>query len=189
LRIDERKRAVALGVEVDEENLFSAIGTRGGEIDRGRGLAHAPFLVGDYDDHLRVKDERGCAALQMTKPCFDPDGSLLHIEAPLYAAEPHILYIDLPEKHSFSANRTAERQIKPNSTFWSERHGDAGQTTKLIIRSIPASPRSGCRVRRFRFPGRAGSTSRTFPGRFFARIWGNRASVPARSRRTGANPS
>ena len=51
----ERRKAeaaggIGLGIEVDEQDARAAVGEAGGEIDRGRGLTHAAFLVGDRDD-------------------------------------------------------------------------------------------------------------------------------------------
>ena len=40
---------VALGVEVADQNLGSLRGERGGQVDAGRGFAHASFLVDDGD--------------------------------------------------------------------------------------------------------------------------------------------
>ena len=49
--IEKRDAAVGLRVEIDEQRLASAHGQRGGEVDGGRGLADAAFLIGDGDDH------------------------------------------------------------------------------------------------------------------------------------------
>jgi hypothetical protein len=38
-----------LGVEIDQQDLFAHRGQGGGEINRGRGLADAAFLVGDRE--------------------------------------------------------------------------------------------------------------------------------------------
>ncbi len=41
---------VALRVEVDQQDLFVVGGQRGGQVDRGRGLADPSLLVGDRQD-------------------------------------------------------------------------------------------------------------------------------------------
>jgi hypothetical protein len=50
--LEERDAAVGLRVQVDEQRLAAAHRERGGKIHGGRGLADAPFLIGDGDDHF-----------------------------------------------------------------------------------------------------------------------------------------
>jgi hypothetical protein len=49
--VEERHRAVGLRIEVDEQRPLAPQRKRRREIDGGRGLPHAPFLIGDGDDH------------------------------------------------------------------------------------------------------------------------------------------
>ena len=57
--------AVALRVEVDEDDLAAQLGQGGAQVDGGRGLAHAALLVDDRDDarfyggHQYLGAERG----------------------------------------------------------------------------------------------------------------------------------
>jgi hypothetical protein len=46
----ERTRRIGLGVEVDEKGVDLLLREPGREVDRGRGLADAAFLVGDGED-------------------------------------------------------------------------------------------------------------------------------------------
>ena len=49
--VQERHRAVGLGVEIDEERLLAAQREPGGEIDGGRGLAYSTLLIGNGNNH------------------------------------------------------------------------------------------------------------------------------------------
>jgi hypothetical protein len=53
-------RGVALGVQVNQQHAHGRLGERGGEIDRGGGLADAAFLIRDGDDagHGGVRKSR-----------------------------------------------------------------------------------------------------------------------------------
>ena len=53
--VEERHRAVGLGIEVDEQRALAAQRQRGRQVDGGRGLPHAALLVGDGDDHRGEK--------------------------------------------------------------------------------------------------------------------------------------
>src|SRR5581483_11027070 len=50
---------IALWIEVDEQDASPRLGERGGEVDGGRGLAHAAFLIGDGDDAGHDLDTSG----------------------------------------------------------------------------------------------------------------------------------
>src|SRR5215204_2171043 len=58
MRVEERDRAVALRVQVEQEYAFSALRECGGEIDRGRGLADPALLVGYGDDSAQKRLSR-----------------------------------------------------------------------------------------------------------------------------------
>ena len=53
-QVEERHRAVRLWIEIDEQRPAAPQRKRGGQVDGGRGLTHAPLLVGDGDDHSVV---------------------------------------------------------------------------------------------------------------------------------------
>jgi hypothetical protein len=46
----QRRRGVALGIEVHHQNARTVQGERGSEVDRGGGLPYAALLVGDNHD-------------------------------------------------------------------------------------------------------------------------------------------
>jgi len=49
--VEVRHGAVGLGIEIDKERRLAAQRQRSGEIDRGRGLTHAAFLICDGNNH------------------------------------------------------------------------------------------------------------------------------------------
>ncbi len=56
--IDAEPRArISLRIEIDDENALADGGERGAEIDGGRGLTHAAFLVGEGKDAGAARGE------------------------------------------------------------------------------------------------------------------------------------
>jgi hypothetical protein len=53
--IEERHRAVGLGIEVDEKRWLAAQGKPCSQIDRGGGLSNTAFLIGDGNNHCGAK--------------------------------------------------------------------------------------------------------------------------------------
>ena len=47
---------VALWIDIDDEDALAQRGERGAEVDGGRALADAAFLVHDRDDAARARD-------------------------------------------------------------------------------------------------------------------------------------
>ena len=52
--VEIRHRAVRLGVEIDEQGRLTAQGQRGRQVDGGRSLPYASFLIGDGNNHQRA---------------------------------------------------------------------------------------------------------------------------------------
>ncbi len=59
---------IALRVEVDQQHALGRLRERGGQVDRGGGLADSAFLVGDSDDASHAADCLGLGLVRVFRP-------------------------------------------------------------------------------------------------------------------------
>ena len=61
---------VGLRVEIQQQNFLAERGKAGGEVDGGRGLAHAAFLIGYCDNFGRHANGVSEVAREFKEGCF-----------------------------------------------------------------------------------------------------------------------
>src|SRR5206468_2514150 len=136
LQVEERHRAVGLRIEIDEQRPLAAERQRRRQVDGGRRLADAAFLVRDRDDHERA----GTRGTETARYCSA--GARRGATAPAHrgaggAAAAYILY--LPRS---SGSRLSSHLCSRSASVLS-----AEGSSVLALSMTESSTKIGARVR------------------------------------------
>src|SRR5262249_14358349 len=124
--VEERHRAVGLGIEVDEQRPLPAERQRGRQVNRGRGLADAALLVGDCDDHEWPAESRAILADRVRNAQFGK-----------WATPHHILYFP----RSSGSSDSSHLWRRSASAF------SGAKSTVFALSMTVSSTKIGARVR------------------------------------------